>query len=370
MKTVADVIAALDFTMSEAAEPFFVTVGPTWVDVRAPEPLRAQLVAYFDGALGAAPPAHIRPIVVELLCDQVLEPEPAWQNWSREAGKAGRKDAIHDLQGARLIRKLRSGVTFLQSQDRVIAFGPLTENLSTVINFINTQILNDRLRAGWQLCHAAAILGPRAGLAIAGLSGGGKSTSVLRMMDLDGTAFMSNDRVLIRGGHPVAALGIPKQPRINPGTILGNARLHGLLSAERRAELALWPQQDLRQLEEKHDLMVNEIYGANRLRYEGTLSDFWVLNWQHDTDAPTRISPVDIATRPDLLGAIMKSPGPFYERPDGRFEPNGAQPQAQPYLDALAGLRVCEVTGAVDFDAIAAAGQAALSGAGAAQADG
>ena len=58
----------------------------------------------------------------------------------------------------------------------------------------------------------------------------------------------------------------------------------------------------------------------------------------------------------------MKSPGPFYQRPDGRFEPNGASPDPGPYLEALRGVRVSEVSGRIDFDALAAQGRRLFDG--------
>jgi len=357
MRTARDVLSALDLSAAGKA-PFHLSVGPVHVTVLCPEPLRAALVAYFAEALGDRPGE----ITVHLLPGQALAPEPAWADWSREAGKSGRKDAVCDLADARLIRKIRSGVTFLQSAGAAVAFGPLEQNESTVINFINTQILNVCLRDGWQLCHAAAVTrGPRT-LAISGLSGGGKSTSVLRMMDIDGTGFLSNDRVLVRSGRPPRALGIPKHPRINPGTILGNPRLHGMLSPARRAELAAMPAADLWALEEKRDLIISEVYGKDRVTYEGTLTDFWVLNWSRDSSTPTKVTEVTLAERPDLLVAIMKSPGPFYRHPGGSFEPNGNAPDPAPYLAALQGVRVCEVSGGIDFDALAGHGRRLLDG--------
>ncbi|MCA0996637.1 HprK-related kinase B [Alloyangia pacifica] len=357
MKSARDVLDQFDLTPATLAPPFHLAVGPVRISVFCPQgPLREALVGYFAPALSGQP----GDIAVHLLEGQALGDEPAWSDWAREGGKSGRKDAIFDLQGARLIRKVRSGVTFLQSPDHAIAFGPLAQNESTVINFINTQVLNACLREGWQLCHAAAVAGARRSLAIAGLSGGGKSTSILRMMDIAGTRFVSNDRVLVRGGAPAWALGIPKHPRINPGTILGNPRLQGLLSAERRAELATMPIAELWDLEEKYDLIIPEVYGPGRVCYEAPLTDFWVLNWSRESDAPTALTPVDLADRPDLLGAIMKSPGPFYQHSGGSFEPNGAAPVPAPYLEALRDVRVFEVSGRVDFDALAAEGRALL----------
>lgn len=351
---------ALDLSPAEAARPFHLRVGPVSVSVFCPDPLRAALVAYFAEALADAP--GVDPVTVHLLPGQALAPEPAWIDWAREPGKAGRKDAVVDLDDARLVRKVRSGVTFVQSPRVRLACGPLVDHVSTVINFINTQVLSHCQQDGWQLCHAAAVTGAGRTLAISGLSGGGKSTSILRMMDIDGTAFVSNDRLLVQPGAPARALGIPKHPRINPGTILGNPRLLAMLDPARRAELAAMNPDALWALEDKHDLMVSEVYGPGRVQYAAPLTDFWVLNWARDSEAPTRVDPVDLAARPDLLGAIMKSPGPFYQHPDGRFEPNGAAPVPGPYLDALRGVQVCEVSGRVDFDALADAGRALFDG--------
>ncbi|MBK1635777.1 HprK-related kinase B [Rhodovulum adriaticum] len=358
MRCAADVIARLDLAPAEAADPFHLTVGPVSLRVLCPDPLRGELVAYFDEALSDTP----GDIVIRLLPGQRLDPEPDWTPWLREPGKTGRKDAVVDLDDARLVKKVRSGVTFLQSPDAVLAFGPLAENVSTVINFINTQVLNAGLREGWQLCHAAAVTDGRRTLAISGLSGGGKSTTVLRMMDIAGKRFVSNDRLLVRGGDPVQALGIPKHPRINPGTILGNPRLAPMLSPQRRAELAALPPGELWALEEKHDLMIGQVYGPGRVQYAAPLTDFWVLNWRHDSAEPTRLADADLSRRPDLLGAIMKSPGPFYQHPGGRFEPNGARPDPAPFLSALAGLRVREVSGKIDFDVLADHGRRLFDG--------
>ena len=178
-------------------------------------------------------------------------------------------------------------------------------------------------------------------------------------MDIDGTSFVSNDRLLIKDR---CALGIPKQPRINPGTILGNPRLRGMFPPERQAELMAMPKDALWDLEEKYDLIVGEVFGPGRVQHGAPLTEFWVLNWQRDGDDPTELSPVDLADRPDLLDAIMKSPGPFYQYPDGHFEPNGANPDPAPYLDTLKGVSVKDVTGRVDFDPLTAFGCALFDG--------
>lgn len=358
LTSVADVLARLDRSCLADTDPLVLSVGPIRLRLRCAGPLRGDLSTYFADVLAADGPEAID---IDILEGQALDPAPDWVDWAREPGKTGRKDAIHDLADGRLVFKRRTGVTFLQSRTALVAFGPVRENANQVINFVNTQVLNACLRGGWQICHAAAVTNGTRTLAIAGLSGGGKSTSVLRMMDLPGTAFVTNDRLMVRGGAPVpSALGIPKHPRINPGTILHNPRLHAMLPPDRLAALAEMAPADLWHLEEKHDLIVPDVYGQNRLQLAAPLTDFWVLNWRQDTARPTTVDDVILSDRPDLLGAIMKSAGPFYADAHDRFQTDRTPLDPAAYLSALRHVRVREVTGQVDFDALFAEGRRVL----------
>ncbi|MDV7145320.1 HprK-related kinase B [Tropicimonas sp. TH_r6] len=356
---VKDALKKLDFSTLSTIKPLYLQVGPLRARIDCLDPLRAELETYFEDALAGPGPVDSH---VEVLDGQALTPAPDWIDWAREPGKTGRKDAIFDLADGRLVHKVRTGVTFLQSPERAVAFGPCATHPNQVINFVNTQFLNICQRGGWQICHAAALTNGSTGLAIAGLSGGGKSTAVLRMMELDGTAYVSNDRLLLRAGQPPTALGIPKLPRINPGTILHNPRLAPMLGEARRAELAALPQDALWKLEEKHDLSISRIYGPGRVQFETGLTHFWVLNWSRDSEAPTKLRRVEIATRPDLLGAIMKSPGPFYRKSDGSFLTDSEHPEPAGYLAALVGIEIFEVSGGIDFGALFAEGQALFGG--------
>lgn len=362
-RTCSDILGQLDRSVVADAEPIWIGVGRIRVKLLCNAPLFDQLKQYYRDAL--VPPG-VADATVEVLDGQTLTTPPEYVDWAREPGKTGRKDAIFDLCDGRLVNKVRTGVTFLQSPEASIAFGPCAQHPNQVVNFVNTQILNIGLRGRWQICHAAAITDGKRSLAIAGLSGGGKSTSALRIMDIPGTSFVTNDRLLVRAGRPYPqALGIPKEPRINPGTILHNPRLRKMLDDERLAELARMPVDDLWRLEEKHDLIVSEIYGPDRVRYEAQLTDFWVLNWSRDSKDATRLVEVDIAKRPDLLSAIMKSAGPFYQKPSGDFLKDDEPTIAPDYLDALSGVQIREITGRVDFDALAGFGRALFSSQGA-----
>ncbi|MEJ8475699.1 HprK-related kinase B [Roseibium algae] len=316
--------------------------------------LHAELTRYFRHILV---PARAPSITVHVLEGQTLPNTLAWSDWSREAGKTGRKDAIFDLTDARLVHKVRTGMTFLQSAPWNIAFGPCLENPNQIINFINTQILSHYIREGWVLGHAAAVTTGHKTLAIAGLSGGGKSTTMLRLMDLEAVCYVTNDRLLIENttAQP-RALGIPKLPRINPGTILNNPRLQGILPVDRKAKLKSLSSDEIWTLEDKYDVMIDDVFGEGRIQHHGPLTDFWVLNWSRHSDQSTKVSDVAIADRPDLLSAIMKSPGPFFQRQDGTFWQDRTALDPASYLTALSGVRVQEVSGRIDFDALYAIG--------------
>ena len=350
LNRVSDVLARLDLSILSEVNPLDLQVGPVRIRLRCNEPLRAVLAAYFEHITIENSDTDLE---ICVLSGQSLDPAPNWIDWAREPGKTGLKDAIFDLSDGRLVFKRRTGVTFLQSNETLIAFGPVEDNANQIINFVNNQILNTCLRANWQICHAAAVTNGEHTLAIAGLSGGGKSTSILRMMDIPGTSFVTNDRLMICAQNPLPhALGLPKHPRINPGTILHNPRLHGMLSPERLAQIAAMPVEELWNFEEKYDLVVPQIYGAGRLQLSTTLTEFWVLNWQRNSAQPTTISDVSIANRPDLLGAIMKSPGPFYAGPTGQFETDCTPLNPDAYIQALQNVRIREVAGRIDFDAL------------------
>jgi hypothetical protein len=61
---------------------------------------------------------------------------------------------------------------------------------------------------------------------------------------------------------------------------------------------------------------------------------------------------VSLAERRDLLGVIMKSPGPFYQFADGSFYQDTDDLDEQTYLDTFENIPVYEATGRVDFEAL------------------
>jgi len=271
-------------------------------------------------------------------------------DWRREPGKAGRKDSYYDVPGGRV----RTGMVFLQSETQRIAAGPCLEFDNQVINFINAQYMNWLQHRGWLICHSAALVYQGRGFGIAGFSGGGKSTLMLHLLDRDEICYLTNDRLFVRReAGQTRATGIPKLPRVNPGTIVHNARLQGLIPADRRAALLEMPAAELWHLEDKYDVHMDQVYGPGRVVSEAPLAGYLVLNWRRDSDMPLRVEAVTLANRRDLLPAIMKSPGPFYQYPDGSFHRDDAEFDEQAYLDALRGVVVYEVSGRIDFDMLA-----------------
>jgi len=313
--------------------------------------LIVKLERYFSHAVTAAAEADIEIVAIER-----SEPDLGIEfiDWKREAGKSGRKDSYFDLPGGRLLRKVRTGMVFLQSEQQRIAAGPCLRYDNQVINFINAQYMNWLQHRGWLICHAAGLVSQGKTLGIAGFSGGGKSTLMLHMMENPAISYLTNDRLFIRtDGSTIDSAGIPKLPRINPGTIVHNPRLQQLIPAGERAALLALPQQELWELEQKYDVLIDQVYGPGRIVASAPLAAFLVLNWQRDSDQPLDLQQIDLSQRPDLLGAIMKSPGPFYQYAGGSFLQDDTPLDDHAYLQTLKGLPVYEASGRIDFEAMA-----------------
>ncbi|MEN8165978.1 MAG: HprK-related kinase B [Pseudomonadota bacterium] len=309
--------------------------------------LLEHLGNYFAHLVCEADSLDIEIIAIE---SPVVELENEFMDWKREPGKRGRKDAYLDLPAGRLVRKVRTGMLFLQSEPYRIAAGPCLENDNQVINFINAQYMNWLQQRGWLICHASGLVRHGKTLGMAGLSGGGKSTLMLQLLEREEVDYLTNDRLFIRqeaGG--IVARGIPKLPRINPGTIVHNSRLKTLISESRRTDLLALPTQELWELEEKYDVDVEALYGAGRIVPQAPLSAFLVLNWHRESEQPLQLRRVELEQRRDLLSAIMKSPGPFYQYADGRFFQDTTELDERTYLQMLASIPIYEASGRIDF---------------------
>ncbi|MEO5341979.1 MAG: HprK-related kinase B [Gammaproteobacteria bacterium SHHR-1] len=313
-------------------------------------PLLRRLRGYFHSVLGEPGPDAMEVIAIER---EAVQTGLEFHHWRREPGKTGRKDSYVDLPQARLIRKVRTGMLFLQCQDSPIAAGPCLRHDNQLINFINSQLMNWLQQRQWLICHAAGLVWQGRALGLAGLSGGGKSTLMLHLMDRPQMRYLTNDRLFLRAeSRQVQARGIPKLPRVNPGTLVGNPRLRQLVRPDQIAAWRRLAEDDLWQLEEKHDVFLDRIYGPDCIAEQAPLAAFIVLNWDRQDTSPVLLQQVELNRRPDLLAALMKSPGPFYQDASGRFlQADDTQP-AEKYLQALAGVPVYEVRGGLDFQGL------------------
>lgn len=282
--------------------------------------------------------------------------------------------------GGRMVRKQATGMLFLFGGGGVnLALGPCSANRNQLVNFLCARYMERRVAAGWVLGHASGVARPLAdggrALALCGFAGMGKSTLALHLV-ARGLDFLSNDRVLIEPSeHDLRPVlhGIPKHPRLNPGTALGNPELAPLLSCalpeKLRAAYAHMPREALYAVEDKYDAFIDRCFGgapageapaplerakpASRFRLAAPLSGVVVLNWRHDDAAagPMRAARVDLAERPDLLEALRKPPGAFYL--PGALET--ARLTAEECLEVLSGVPALELSGGSDFAAATAA---------------
>jgi len=316
------------------------------------ERLIKVLSEYFQYWLQPTEQVDINLIAIE---SGALELNTPFQDWKREPGKKGRKDAYYNFDQGRLVHKVRTGMYFLQSAGYKIAAGPCIANSNQVINFINSQYMNYLQQHEWQICHAAAVVYQGNAYAMAGFSGGGKSTFMLNLLAQSNIDYLTNDRLFVRYSYSKGkclAAGIAKLPRINPGTIVHNPKLHGLISEQQRAKFLQLPKQSLWDLEEKYDVDIEAIYGANRIANSAPLKALIILNWQHNVDQPCRVDKVDLFERRDLLAAVMKSPGPFYQDKQGQFISDRYIFNESAYLAVLAKIQIYEVSGQVDFSVL------------------
>jgi len=309
--------------------------------------LLEKLKDYFVPFLDDSPTPDIQVTALEIPAPDLGLP---FKDWKRDPGKVGKKDTYLDFPDGRACRKVKTGMQYLMGDGHLLIFGECLKNDNQVVNFLISQYITWLMHRDWVLCHAAAIAKGGAGMAIAAFSGGGKSTLSLHLMR-QGLDFISNDRTLIKLDKGQALVnGVPKQPRINPGTALNNPDLNSIIPEQRQRELANLSAPDLWELEEKYDADVEKLFRPGCFQLEAGLNGFLILNWRRQSGEPTRFEQVDIGTRPDLLAAVMKPPGPFFI-PKDHQQPNGfTEVVAKDYLPVLGAIPVFEASGGVNFD--------------------
>lgn len=327
------------------AESVGLDVGGCRIDITSNDAMLAdKLRRYFREILTTAtstPDFGILAVQAE-----PLTLDGPWRTKPPDPGKARIKEEWIDLPDGRVVRKRLTGMAFAFGGPVQLAYGPCSANDNQVVNFVINRYMQWRLAQGYLLAHAAAVSRDGWSLALCGAPGAGKSTAALGLLAA-GLDFVSNDRLLFKSvGGSVEVQGVPKHPRVNPGTILFNPLLRGMLGDAERTRLLALPADELRGLEDKHDVLIDQVLGPGRFRMQAELEALIVLNWS-GTGLP-QAQRVDLADRRDLLPLVTKSPGLFY---DGDAGDAPLDLDDQRYVDALAGSHVVEITGRQDFDA-------------------
>jgi len=274
-----------------------------------------------------------------------------WTDVVREKGKVGGKEAFIEVSYGRWIRKVRTGMLMLQRVVNPVVVGPCEDQIAQVVNFINNQFINYYLRDGYILGHASAFVNQGKATVIAASSGGGKSSLMLRFLEMDKNVFLSNDRVMMkRKGNGVHVVGVAKMPRVNPGTLINSDRLRHLLADEYQKSLLEMPTYELWELEDKYDVQIDDEYGVGRVILDAELTHVLLLDWSLDETNDVSISPIDIASHPESLAGLQKRQGPFYQDADGLFPGEGSIAPLSDYVDLLSDVAVLSVQGKVDMD--------------------
>lgn len=250
------------------------------------------------------------------------------------------KVACYDEDGLRVIFKKRTGVVHYVRSDTFYAVGDLERHPQQLLNLVATAFGCWLRREGYVALHASAVSAGGLAIVFAGNSGSGKSSAALTMMN-QGFDFVSNDRVFLRRTDGlVEVVGVPKWPRVNPGTLMANPKLRGILAADRHDVYSRLSPEELWELEHKHDVFVTTVYGKNRVSLKAFLISLYVLTWRHGR------GPADAEAVPGGDVGRLLTPMVKTEVYDVR---SGDLPNEDELSALLAGHSVVHVSGGVDM---------------------
>ncbi|MFN7975041.1 MAG: HprK-related kinase B [Acidobacteriota bacterium] len=261
------------------------------------------------------------------------------------------KERFKDEGGTRFVVKRSTGLWTVFDDQQYVVVGPVSDTLNQLNNIINSVFMKEMDERGYLICQTAGLELDGHGFVLAGRSGAGKTTTLLKLMEKGGV-FVSNDRLLVRrSGRTFEMNGIAKWPRVNAGTMTGEPRLAALLPAEARDRYARMPYDELFALEEKYDVDVAKVYGVDRFKDTSRFERIYYLSWSRKGEGFA----IEPATEDD---AFWQDFGPNLYRDGGVFDlRNTASTWGPPiekrYRTALQGARIFVVKGKVDFTRIA-----------------
>ena len=307
--------------------------------------IRARLASYFRPyVISEGPP----PLAEVSLIQGSMPMSGEFVDVLRDGGRLP-KEATREVAGGRLVLKRMTGVLIGLWPGGAFAAGDVRTHLNQGINLVNNCYAKVVLRRGHVLLHASAVARDRRTAVLAGPPGAGKSTSALHLVEA-GFHCLSNDRVLAKPlPDMVEALGYPKQPRVNPGTLLGHPRLSELLEPADRAALAALPARELWDLERKSDVDLDGIYGDGAVELRGRMVALVFLKWRRDgREIDVRRLTVEEALA--SLPLVYKNLGAFdLDRAPGS---GMADAERDRYAQLYDRVTLVEITGGVDFSAL------------------
>src|SRR5262249_10688877 len=316
---------------------------PIAVKTNDPE-IQARLASYFrPWVISGAPP-----LAEVTLIQGALPLSGEFVDVQRDGGRRP-KEATQEVPGGRLVIKRATGVLIGLWAGGAFAAGDPRTHLNQGVKLINNCDAKGGLRPRHLRLHASAVPGKERAAVLAGPPGAGKSTSALHLVEA-GFRCLSNDRVLAKPlPDMVEALGYPKQPRVNPGTLLGHPRLSTLLDPADRADLRALPVPALWDLERKSDVDLDRIYGDGTFELRGRMEALVLLKWRrYGQGRDVRRLSVDEALA--ALPLVYKNLGAF----DLDRIPGAGITDAERacYRELFSRVTVAEVTGRVDFSGL------------------
>lgn len=273
--------------------------------------VRRRVAEYFRPFVLARRSRLAPSALIEVGADAVKAPAIELQRWDARG-----KDSFGDYKGQRFVRKNRTGV-FMSGRDGVWRVsGDLRRNFPQLVNLIGTLYGISVLDRGASMLHASAAVRDGQAVAIVGESGTGKSSVMVRLLEHQ-FDYLTNDRLLLLPAATVASYGIPKLPRINPGTLLAGQATRALIAKTKLRNYERLTRAQMWRLEDKTDLDVRKTLGRAWL-LKAPLAVALILAWRDDEGL--QIERLEPGQALEAFRSAAKSFGAFDSRLAGRSD--------------------------------------------------